>query len=516
MSNNSLSCLYGLTKEIADDRCLGEDVETLIHVYDETFQKIDVKKISKLTKRNNDKAVICMVGVQTCQYARALDLAMEFRKEGLACIIGGFHMSGCLAMLKDLPPELQKAVDNGITLVAGEIEGKLIDVLMDAYNGGLKPIYNYLAHRPSLSGVAGPSLPKIGYFSRSLSSFDAGRGCPFKCSFCTVVNIQGNIMRGRTADDIEKIIREEYKNGVHSFFITDDNFARHKDWEKIADRFIELKEKRGIRLSLMIQADSEAYKIEGFIEKMAHAGVRRVFIGLESMDAENLKSAGKNQNKIIDYVKMLHKWRDNGVLIFAGYIIGFPNDTYESIMRDVELMKRKLPLDYAEFFIMTPLPGSDDHRKLIEKKARLAEDCNLYDSMHVCFEHPKMSKEEIERAYRDAWDSFYSKEHLRTLLLRRKDTRRRILRDSLIWICSNIRLSGIHPFLGGIYRIKGRKNRRPEMPTEPLLPYYLKRLKENICYFSGLLKIFIEISWIAYKTRPQKNADYTDESLKIG
>ena len=61
-----------------------------------------------------------------------------------------------------------------------------------------------------------------------MSSFDAGRGCPFQCSFCTIINVQGRKSRWRDADDIERILRQNAKQGISRFFITDDNFARNK------------------------------------------------------------------------------------------------------------------------------------------------------------------------------------------------------------------------------------------------------------------------------------------------
>jgi len=153
-----------------------------------------------------------MTGVQTNQYARALDLALEFKAEGLQVMIGGFHVSGVMEMLPEITPELQEAIDMGITLVAGEVEQRWGELLEAAYDGRLEKAYNYIGDKPSLEGVPGPRLPdkNIELFFNHQTSFDAGRGCPFKCSFCTIINIQGNTMRGRNEDDIEKLVRHNY------------------------------------------------------------------------------------------------------------------------------------------------------------------------------------------------------------------------------------------------------------------------------------------------------------------
>ena len=78
-----------------------------------------------------------------------------------------------------------------------------------------------------------------------MSSFDAGRGCPFQCSFCTIINVQGRKSRRRSPDDVERILRQNWEQGINRFFITDDNFARNKDWEPIFDRIIEIREPTG-------------------------------------------------------------------------------------------------------------------------------------------------------------------------------------------------------------------------------------------------------------------------------
>ena len=200
--------------------------------------------------------------------------------------------------------------------------------------------------------------------SGSLSSIDLGRGCPYQCSFCTIINVQGRKSRFRSPDDLEQIVRENYAQGIKRFFITDDNFARNRDWEALFDRLIELRDGEGLNIGFTIQVDTLCHKIPNFIEKAAQAGVRRVFIGLENINPDNLIAAKKRQNKITEYREMLQKWRDHGAITYAGYIIGFPGDTKESILRDIEIIKRELPLDILEFFFLTPLPGSEDHKVL--------------------------------------------------------------------------------------------------------------------------------------------------------
>jgi radical SAM superfamily enzyme YgiQ (UPF0313 family) len=171
-----------------------------------------------------------------------------------------------------------------------------------------------------MEGMPVPFLPKR-YIERTLgssASFDAGRGCPYQCSFCTIINVQGRKSRYRSADDVEHLVRLNWAQGIRKFFITDDNFARNKEWESTFDRLIELREKDGIPLGLMIQVDTLCHKIPNFMEKAKRAGVNKVFIGLENINPENLATAKKRQNKITEYRKMLLAWKKQGILARSG------------------------------------------------------------------------------------------------------------------------------------------------------------------------------------------------------
>ena len=187
-----------------------------------------------------------------------------------------------------------------------------------------------------------------------------------------------------------------WAQGIHKFFITDDNFARNKEWESIFHRLIELREEHGIPLGLLIQVDTLCHKIPNFIAKAKRAGVTKVFIGLENINPDNLIAAKKRQNKITEYRKMLLAWKAQGIITFAGYILGFPADTPETIRRDIEIIKNELPIDLLDFF-PTPLPGSEDHQVLWKNGVVMDSDLNKYDTEHACTPHTRMSEQEWQR-----------------------------------------------------------------------------------------------------------------------
>ncbi|HZZ61824.1 MAG TPA: radical SAM protein [Roseiarcus sp.] len=478
MPSNTLACMYGLAEDAQRREVLGPGVEFAIETYDETNRRVVPSRIIRDLKRRGGRALVGIVGVQSNQFPRAMDIAREFRAEGLAVCIGGFHVSGCIAMLPETPAELSEAQALGISLFAGEGEEHRLDVVLkDAWNGELKPLYDFMAELPALEGEPAPILPRkhVERTTGHYSSIDLGRGCPYQCSFCTIINVQGRKSRFRSPDDLEKIIRYNKAQGIDRFFITDDNFARNSDWEKLLDRVIELKEREGIHVGFTIQVDTLCHKIPNFIEKATKAGVRRVFIGLENINPDNLIAAKKRQNKITEYRTMLQKWRAHGALTYAGYILGFPADTKESILRDVEIIKRELPLDILEFFFLTPLPGSEDHQTLFKKGVWMDPDINKYDLNHRVSHHSTMSDAEWEEAYRDAWQAFYTFDHIRTILRRAAaipNGRPKPILSTIGWFKLMTDHEGVHPLEGGAFRLKYRRDRRQGLPLESPFVFY--------------------------------------------
>lgn len=518
MPSNTLATIYGLAEDCRTRRVLGDDVELRLSAVDETNKRVRVERIVRQIKADGGLGLIGLIGVQTNQYPRALDLARAFRAEGLQVCIGGFHVSGTLSMLPGVMPELQEALDLGVSLYAGEAEGRLDEVLKDAFRGELKPVYNYMKDLPSLENAEIPFLDAraVKRTGGAQASFDAGRGCPYLCSFCTIINVQGRKSRHRSPEDVEAIIRANLAQGIKRFFITDDNFARNQNWEPILDRLIAYREREGVRFNLALQVDTACHRLPRFIEKAARAGTKRVFIGLENINPDSLKAAQKGQNLIVEYRKMLQAWRAQKVMTTAGYILGFPGDTPETILRDIEIIKRELPVDFLEFFFLTPLPGSADHKALFEKGVAMDADLNKYDLNNICTEHGNMSRSEWERAYRLAWDSYYSTEHARTLMMRARADGLSLGKvvGTMTWFHGSVLYEGVHPLESGFFRLKYRRDRRPGFPIEPALIFYPRYAAE----FIGKTWAFFRL-WNGYRRiRRQIEADpetlnYTDEAL---
>jgi hypothetical protein len=213
---------------------------------------------------------------------------------------------------------------------------------------------------------------------------------------------------------------------------------------------------------------------------------------------------------------MLLDWKRAGVIVFAGYILGFPEDTPESVLRDIQIIQRELAIDLLEPHALTALPGSADHQKLHGAGAWLDPDLNKYDLEHVTTVHPCMSTEEWEKLYRDAWRAFYTVEHMETVLRRAAATG--ISLDNmmvlLLWFHYCIVMENVDPLQGGYLRRKYRKDRRPALPVESPFVFYPR-------FAADLLRKHLRLARLAwhfhrFRNRLQKDAaaqSYCDVAL---
>jgi len=201
LPSNSLAAIYSLTEEVAASGRLGSGVAVRTVSYDETVDRVDPEAIirSHRSRRPRDLTLFCLVAVQTNQFPRASDLALAFRRKGLPVMVGGFHVSGVLELFQEPTRELVELLGAGVTLVHGEIEEIWGSLLEDALHGRLKPRYD-IHSRPDLRTAPLPRFPERAmrrFAYPQMATIDVGRGCPFNCSFCSIINVQGKAMRHR-------------------------------------------------------------------------------------------------------------------------------------------------------------------------------------------------------------------------------------------------------------------------------------------------------------------------------
>jgi radical SAM superfamily enzyme YgiQ (UPF0313 family) len=264
--------------------------------------------------------------------------------------------------------------------------------------------------------------------------------------------VQGRRSRNRSPACVAETIRLNYgESGVDFYFFTDDDFARNPAWEGIFDQLIALRAE-GIPIKFMIQVDVLSYKIPRFVDKAAEAGCRNVFIGMESINSRNLEAAGKRQNHVDDYKNLIRVWHDRRVSTHVGYIIGFPQDTEESVRQDVERLVREVQPHRASFFMLTPLPGSRDHKEMVEADAPMSSDFNLFDSFHEAMPHQNLRDGAWTRAYLDAWRSFYGFDNMKAVLSRAHPDNYWDIFMNFFWYKNAALNEGAHPMIAGSSR----------------------------------------------------------------
>jgi radical SAM superfamily enzyme YgiQ (UPF0313 family) len=455
-----------------------------------------------------------MVGVQTNQFPRALDMARSFRAAGITVIMGGFHTSGTINMLGEQEPDIQELVRESICVVSGEVEGKWEMILADFLYGRLKPIYSFAQDLQSLVDIGNAPLPKASpktmeHFAHpAWGTADTSRGCPFACTFCTIINVQGRKMRERSPESIAAMIRHNYlTSGISFYFFTDDNFARKKLWRETFEALIELRDE-GIKASFMMQVDL-ARKPKDFVSLAAQAGCTQVFIGMESVNPENLKAEGKKQNNVEEYRAIIKEWHDAGVVVHTGYIIGLPWDTKEQVPTDIQFLMNEVGPDQASFFMLTPLPGSHDHREMRNRGEWMDPDFNKRDSFHATIKHPCMTAEEWSEAYENAWKTFYSKENMIKVLSRWKDHSRNYwnLMSIFFWYKNAALIEKQHPMIAGFFRLKERTSRRPGYAVDSLTVHLWKRTKEVSRLLITWTKFLKEMEEVWLQTRNRSETE---------
>jgi radical SAM superfamily enzyme YgiQ (UPF0313 family) len=513
LPSNTLNVLHGLTDDVKERRVFG-DLPIEVTTFDETAEKVPLKKIIRWGRAPGIKLLVCLVGVQTNQFPRALDMARIFRAKDIQVIIGGFHTSGTINMLGEQEPDIQELVRESICVVSGEVEGKWEMILTDFLKGHLKPIYSFAQDLQSLVDIESAPLPKtspktMDHFAYpTFGTADTSRGCPFACTFCTIINVQGRKMRERSPESIVALMRKNYlEHGVSFYFFTDDNFARKKLWRETFEAIIRLREE-GIKVAFMMQVDL-ARKPKDFVSLAAKAGCTQVFIGMESVNPENLKAEGKKQNNVEEYRQIIQEWHDAGIVVHTGYIIGLPWDSKEQVPNDIRFLIDEVGPDQASFFMLTPLPGSHDHREMKKRGEWMDPDFNKRDSFHATIEHPRMTAEEWTDAYENAWTSFYSKENMIKILSRWTDHPKAYwnLMSIFFWYKNAALIEKQHPMIAGFFRLKDRKNRRPGYGIDSLPVHAWKRAKEISQLLISWAKFLKEMEEVWLQTRKKTETE---------
>ena len=504
LPNNTLTVLAALNESYNALRAdTGVHVETVLwdEQVDGPILAETVRAIREKSTEDRVETIIGLAGVQTNQYPRGRDLALQFRRAGFPVLFGGFHVSGYRESRVFLE-------DCGITTVVGEAETLWPPILDDYLAGELRPSYSVTDGIRAKTGsgeimvplITEAQLPAVSdaylkrFATKTMTTIDTSRGCPFTCSYCSVKNVMGRTMRARDPEAVVRWIRDAaHHHGIDSLFIVDDDFFRSPSWEPILEGMAAFR-REGNELSFMMQVDAEAaafgplasgeapstqrQRCERFLKLAAAAGCYAAFVGFETFNPQNLLATTKVQNLAKEhrrrkddlgdasgaalagvkekYRRVCENWHRHGIAVHCGYMIGFPFDGPECGRQSAEWLL-DVGVDLATFFVVTPLPGTEDHDKAIRENTIADWDFNQYDSQHMVSHHPRMTTAQVMQAYRDAYRTFYSARNTMRYLLARPATtglsplsRTSMVRQRLYY-CYSYR-AGRHPMLGGIWQ----------------------------------------------------------------
>jgi len=202
---------------------------------------------------------------------------------------------------------------------------------------------------------------------------ETSRGCTRSCNFCSIRHMYGKSFRvypvERVLDDLDDIY---YKCKTRWAFIADDNLVLAP--ERVIELCDAICRKRYKNLNLVIQADCISMaKHEKMVAKMAQAGVKSVFLGIENASPKNLRAAHKGDitQAAVKAVDNCHRY---GIMVIGGLIHGFPDDDENAIIRNYEFFNA-LKIDAAYTQILTPYPKTGIRQNLKEEGLVT----NLYD-----------------------------------------------------------------------------------------------------------------------------------------
>jgi radical SAM superfamily enzyme YgiQ (UPF0313 family) len=353
-----------------------------IVLIDEKFEKFE-----DVIAKEKDVSLIGITGY-TSNIIRAYQIADKAREMKIPVVMGGIHVSF----------NVDEALLHCDSVVIGEAEGLWEKVLRDVEDGNLKKIYKH-ENRNMRINPARPRRDIFDKYNYRIGGLQTARGCPMNCDFCSVTEFNGFQYRKR---EIEDIINEIKQIKQRELFFYDDNIVgRTKEQRehsiKLFKRMVECK----VRKLWSCQASLNIAEDEELLVWMYRSGCRLVLIGFESTDYENLKAMHKTTNLSLIYrcgelIKRIHQ---NGIAILGAFIIGYPNDNYDTVERLVNFIN-KYKIDMFIISYLTPLPGTALFKRMLEEGRIITnnypEDWTKFEFAHVVFKHNTLSKQQIE------------------------------------------------------------------------------------------------------------------------
>jgi radical SAM superfamily enzyme YgiQ (UPF0313 family) len=301
-------------------------------------------------------------------------------------------------------PELDQAT----SLVIGEAEsGDLVRRLVaDIRCRCLKP--RYLAEgKPSMDRSPTPRYDLLKRKSYIAMAVQTSRGCPHLCEFCNVRMLFGRRPRYKRPEQVVAELQAIYETGFRgNVFFVDDNFVGNVH---AARKILEAVERwqggHGRPFLFYTEADIRLADRDDLADLMVRSGFFSVFVGIESASEEALREAAKTQNLKRDIVEAVSRLRQRGLLVYAGFIVGFDADDsgcFERLQRLVDSTQ----IDFAMANMLVALPGTPLEARLREE-GRLLEGASVDTFADTNIQPKRMSRLELVQGYRKLMMALY-------------------------------------------------------------------------------------------------------------
>ncbi len=339
------------------------DVELLIEVVDEINFESDAD----------------IVGIGTMGHAtfRGLEIAAEFKKRGKIVVMGGYMASIAYT-------EAMKYVDS---VIVGDAEISFPLMLKDfEETGKVQPLYNY-----PVSELKNLPIPRYELLTSkpigAMLPVQAGRGCTFTCSFCSIACLYEGKYLFRPVDEVIRDIKEVKRLGFKRFYLIDDNIVSNPKYlRELCEKIKPLKMKWASQCAIHLAKNAELLKI------VHDSGCDLMSFGVESISQEAIDSLDKPWLKASEHAKNMKILSESGIVVSTEMIVGTDYDTENSIRETYEFIYRnRVPI--PRFYILTPIPGTELHVELKKEGRMLTDDLNLFDGTR-CVHIPKLIEPE--------------------------------------------------------------------------------------------------------------------------
>ena len=379
MPNSTLPYIRSMTPEVSGG------VPLDIHTVDE-YVHTDLRYLSLLERADASPTLVAIVGVQSHQFHRALDLAAYARKNGCHVVIGGPHVMTC---------DTSMLHGRGISFALTESELVWPQILEDAAGGQLLPVYERdqrWQRELNAPVIVPPDRRDLGRYIHPMLGLYPARGCPFICNFCSVIKIAGQRIRSQTIDTTMASLRAAQAAGVRLIMFTSDNFNKYPEAEALLEAMVEDR----LGLSFFVQCDTQIARQKRLVALLAKAGCFQIFVGAESFDRQTLLAARKGQNRPETYRDIVRLCRAYGIGSHFSNIIGFPQQTELEIGEHLQTL-RELDPTTASFYVLCPIPGTEQYDDFLAQGLITEQNLDRFDTTCLTWRHPHLSSEQLNR-----------------------------------------------------------------------------------------------------------------------